>query len=274
MAAKSLASQVGVAPACRALGVPRATLYRRHRSTPGRQQPRCTPALDTLCEDERERVLETLSSSRFVDRSPGEVVATLLDEGQYLCSERTMYRILAASEPVRERRNQLTHPSYTKPELVATAPNETWSWDITRLLGPKRWTYFYLYVLLDIFSRYVVGWMVAERESSALAARLIEQTCLKQGIEPETLTLHSDSADDQQVHRATARRPRGDPLAQPPPGQRRQPLLRGAVQNPEVPPRLPRAVRRHRGHDRLLPFVLPLVQHRASTWRDRDAHPT
>ena len=103
-----------------------------------------------------------------------------------------MYRILAASQPVRERRNQLTHPSYTKPELVATGPNEAWSWDITRLLGPKRWTYFYLYVLLDIFSRYVVGWMVAERESSALAARLIEQTCLKQGIEPQTLTLHSD----------------------------------------------------------------------------------
>ena len=192
MAAKSLALQVGVAPACRALGVPRATFYRRHRMVPGRQQPRCTPAR-ALCEDERERVLETLSSPRFVDRAPGEVVATLLDEGQYLCSERTMYRILAASEPVRERRNQLTHPSYTKPELVATAPNETWSWDITRLLGPKRWTYFYLYVLLDIFSRYVVGWMVAERENSALAARLIEQTCLKQGIEPQTLTLHSDS---------------------------------------------------------------------------------
>ena len=191
MAAKSLALQVGVAPACRALGVPRATFYRRHRSTPGHQQPRPTPAR-ALCEGEREHVLETLSSPRFVDRSPAEVVATLLDEGQYLCSERTMYRILAASEPVRERRNQLTHPSYTKPELVATAPNETWSWDITRLLGPKRWTYFHLYVLLDIFSRYVVGWMVAERESSALAARLIEQTCLKQGIEPQTLTLHSD----------------------------------------------------------------------------------
>lgn len=191
MAAKSLASQVGVAPACRALGVPRATFYRRHRSSPGRQQPRSTPAR-ALCEGERERVLETLCSARFVDRSPAEVVATLLDEGQYLCSERTMYRILTASEPVRERRNQLTHPSYTKPELVATAPNEAWSWDITRLLGPKRWTYFYLYVLLDIFSRYVVGWMVAERESSALAARLIEQTCLKQDIEPETLTLHSD----------------------------------------------------------------------------------
>ena len=191
MAAKSLASQVGVAPACRGLGVPRATFYRRHRSSPGRQQPRSTPAR-ALCEGERERVLETLCSPRFVDRSPAEVVATLLDEGQYLCSERTMYRILAASEPVRERRNQLTHPSYTKPELVATGPNEAWSWDITRLLGPQRWTYFYLYVLLDIFSRYVVGWMVAERESSALASRLIEQTCLKQGIEPQTLTLHSD----------------------------------------------------------------------------------
>ena len=103
-----------------------------------------------------------------------------------------MYRILAANQPVRERRNQLTHPQYAKPELVATGPNQAGSWDITRLLGPKRWTYFYLYVLLDIFSRYVVGWMVAERESSALAARLIEQSCLKQGIEPHTLTLHSD----------------------------------------------------------------------------------
>ena len=220
MAAKSLALQVGVAPACRALGVPRATFYRRHRSTPGHQQPRPTPAR-ALCEGEREHVLETLSSPRFVDRSPAEVVATLLDEGQYLCSERTMYRILAASEPVRERRNQLTHPSYTKPELVATAPNETWSWDITRLLGPKRWTYFYLYVLLDIFSRYVVGWMVAERESSALAARLIEQTCLKQGIEPQTLTLHSDRGAPM-TSKCTAQlagRPRGDPLAQPSPGQ-------------------------------------------------------
>ena len=158
---------------------------------PGRQQPRPTPAR-ALCEAERESVLDTLGCERFGDRSPAEVVATLLDEGQYLCSERTMYRILAANQPVRERRNQLTHPNYTKPELVATAPNQTWSWDITRLLGPKPWTYFYLYVLLDIFSRTVVGWMVAERENSALAARLIEQTCLNQGIEPQMLTLHSD----------------------------------------------------------------------------------
>ena len=191
MAATSLAPHVGVAPACRALGVSRATLYRRRRPAPGRQQPRKTPAR-ALDAAEREQVLEVLACERFVDRSPAEVVATLLDEGQYLCSERTMYRILAAEQPVRERRNQLTHPRYTKPELVATAPNQTWSWDITRLLGPKRWTYFYLYVLLDIFSRYVVGWMVAERESAALATRLIEQSCLKQDIEPQVLTLHSD----------------------------------------------------------------------------------
>ena len=181
MAVQPLASQVGVAPACRALGVPRATFYRRQRPAPGHQQPRPTPAR-ALCASERAHVLDVLASPRFVDRSPAEVVATLLDEGQYLCAERTMYRILAANQPVRERRNQRSHPCYTKPELVATGPNQTWSWDITRLRGPKRWTSFYLYVLLDIFSRCVVGWMVADRENAALAATLIEETCLKQGI--------------------------------------------------------------------------------------------
>ena len=191
MAVQPLASQVGVAPACRALGVPRASFYRRQRPAPGHQQPRPTPAR-ALCASERAHVLDMLASPRFVDRSPAEVVATLLDEGQYLCAERTMYRILAANQPVRERRNQRSHPCYTKPELVATGPNQTWSWDITRLRGPKRWTSFYLYVLLDIFSRYVVGWMVADRENAALAATLIEETCLKQGIEPQVLTLHSD----------------------------------------------------------------------------------
>ena len=191
MAVQPLASQVGVAPACRALGVPRASFYRRQRPAPGHQQPRPTPAR-ALCASERAHVLDVLASPRFVDRSPAEVVATLLDEGQYLCAERTMYRILAANQPVRERRNQRSHPCYTKPELVATGPNQTWSWDITRLRGPKRWTSFYLYVLLDIFSRCVVGWMVADRENAALAATLIEETCLKQGLEPQVLTLHSD----------------------------------------------------------------------------------
>ncbi len=191
MAAQELASRVGVSPACQALGVSRATFYRRQRPAPGHQQPRPTPAR-ALSESERERVLDVLAAPRFVDRSPAEVVATLLDESQYLCSERTMYRVLAANQPVRERRNQREHPHYAKPELVATGPNQTWSWDVTKLLGPQKWTYFYLYVILDIFSRYVVGWMVADRENSALAGRLIEETCHKQGVEPRVLTLHSD----------------------------------------------------------------------------------
>ena len=190
-AAASLAEIVGVQPACKALGVARSTFYRRQKPAHGRQQPRKRPAR-ALDASEREAVRDTLASERFVDRSPAAVVATLLDEGSYLCSERTMYRILAEDHPVRERRDQLTHPAYTKPELVATAPNQTWSWDITRLLGPKKWTYYYLYVLIDIFSRYVVGWMVADRENSALASRLIQETCLKQGVQPKTLTLHSD----------------------------------------------------------------------------------
>jgi len=191
IAAEGLSVQVGVEPACTALGVSRATFYRRKRPIPGRQQPRPTPAR-ALSKNERERVVAVLSSERFVDRSPAEVFATLLDEKTYLCSERTMYRVLAECQPVRERRNQLQHPQYAKPELMATAPNQVWSWDITKLLGPKKWTYYYLYVLLDIYSRYAVGWMVADRENSALAGRLIEETCTKQGVEPEVLTLHSD----------------------------------------------------------------------------------
>ena len=134
----------------------------------------------------------TLCSDRFVDRAPAEVVATLLDEDIYLCSERTMYRVLDSRAAVQERRAQRSHPQYKKPELIATGPNQVWSWDITRLLGPKKWSYFYLYVIMDIYSRYVVGWMVADRENSALAGRLIQQSCLKHGVQPEVLTLHSD----------------------------------------------------------------------------------
>jgi len=191
IAAEELSRQVGAEPACRALGVSRATFYRHKRSAPGHQQPRPTPAR-ALSSAEREEVIEVLSSPRFVDRSPGEVFATLLDDEKYLCSERTMYRILAANQPVRERRNQREHPQYAKPELLATAPNQVWSWDITKLLGPQKWTYYYLYVLLDIFSRYAVGWMVADRENSALAGRLIEESCNKEGVQPDMLTLHSD----------------------------------------------------------------------------------
>ena len=217
-----------------------------------------------------------LASPRFLDRSPGEVVATLLDEGRYLCSERTMYRFLGAEQPVRERRNQLSHPHYAKPELLATAPNQVRSWDITRLLGPKALdvlltsTY-----LLDIFSRYVVGWMVAERENAALAARLIEQSCLKQAHPAPSAdpAFGPRRAYDRQMHRATARRPRRHPLTRPAPSQRQQPVLRSPIQNPEIPPRLPGSLRRHPRRGRVLPDLLPVVQPRASTCRDRHAHP-
>jgi putative transposase len=180
---------LGIAPLCEALGVPRATYY-RHR------QPKATcgrPASPrALTPTERQAVLDVLHEPRFADLAPAEVYATLLDEGRYLCSERTMYRVLAANAEVRERRDQLRRPSYTKPELLATAPNQVWSWDITKLLGPAKWTYFYLYVLLDIFSRYVVGWMVARRESAILADRLIRQSCERQRIEPGQLIIHAD----------------------------------------------------------------------------------
>ncbi len=191
MAAAELAQDVGVKPACAALGVSRATYYRRQSPPPSPQQPRPTPAR-ALSPAEREAVLATLDSDRFVNSAPEAVHAALLDEGKYLCSPRTMYRILNARAPVRERRDQLRHPSYSKPELVADAPNQVWSWDITKLLGPKKWTYYYLYVLLDLYSRYVVGWMVADRENSALASRLITETCDKHGVQPDELTLHSD----------------------------------------------------------------------------------
>jgi putative transposase len=138
-------------------------------------------------------VLDVLHSEAYVDKSPYEVYAGLLDAESYLCGVRTMYRILEAEGEVRERRNQLRHPKYKKPELLAEGPNEVWSWDITKLLGPAKWTYFYLYVILDIFSRYVVGWMVAEQETAELAKRLIGETCDKQGVEPGRLIIHADN---------------------------------------------------------------------------------
>jgi putative transposase len=189
-AAAELAKEVGVKPACAALGVSRATLYRRQKPSTGHQQPRPTPAR-ALSVEERQAVLDTLDSERFVDRAPAEVVATLLDEETFLCSERTMYRILEERAPVRERRDQRRHPEYKKPELLATAPNQVWSWDITKLLGPEKWTYYYLYVILDIFSRYVVGWMLADRENSQLAGHLIRETCAKNDVEPEVASVAS-----------------------------------------------------------------------------------
>ena len=185
-----LGSRLGIAPTCAALGLPRATYYRRRRpQSAAAPRPRSPRALRP---DEHAAVLARLHEPRFVDRAPAEIYATLLDEGEYLCSERTMYRVLAAQHEVRERRDQLRHPHYTAPELLARQPNELWSWDITKLLGPAKWTYFYLYVMLDVFSRYVVGWMVAHRESAALAERFIHETCTRQQIGREQLTIHAD----------------------------------------------------------------------------------
>lgn len=180
----------GIEPICRALGLARATYYRLQSARAVQRTEGDHPR--ALSSEERHTVLSVLNEERFCDQAPAEVYASLLDEGKYLCSERTMYRILAEHHQVRERRDQLRHPHYAAPELLASRPNAVWSWDITKLLGPAKWTYFYLYVILDIFSRYVVGWMVAYRESAQLAQRLIQETLRRQGIEPGELTLHAD----------------------------------------------------------------------------------
>ena len=181
------------AVACRALEVSRATLYRRlGGATSLRCKERRPPPPRALRPEEQTRVVELLHSERFVDRAPAQIVASLLDEGQYLCSPRTMYRLLAARGELCERRRRLVHPAYQRPELVATAPNQVWSWDLTKLRGPVKWSYFHLYVLLDLFSRFVVGWLLARQESGALARRLLEESCARQGIVPGQLTVHAD----------------------------------------------------------------------------------
>ena len=191
-AVTELASVVGTRAACAALAVSRATHYRRDRGPRlGPPAPRPSPPR-ALSEIEQASVLDILNGERFIDVSPAETYATLLDEGTYLASERTMYRILASAGEVRERRHQRRHPAYAKPELLAVGPNELWSWDITKLRGPAKWTYYQLYVFLDVFSRYVPGWMVATRESAALAERLIADTVAKQGVVRDSLTIHAD----------------------------------------------------------------------------------
>lgn len=191
--AGSLAKDVGVKSSCDALAVPRASFYRWRDKDNHYTRDRCRPVSPlALTSDERKDVLDILHEDRFVDQAPMEVYSVLLDEGIYKCSVRTMYRILEDNQEVKERRNQLRHPRYKKPEILATEPNQVWSWDITKLRGPVKWTYYYLYVILDIFSRYVVGWMVAHREKSALAKKLIEQSCEKQGIQQDQLIIHSD----------------------------------------------------------------------------------
>jgi putative transposase len=182
----------GVAPTCEALGVSRATYYRGLKVEENREPEKVQRSPRALSSEERAAVLDVLHEPRFADLAPAEIYGTLLDEEKYLCSIRTMYRILNANAEVRERRDQRRHPSYAAPELLATRPNELWSWDITKLLGPVKWTYYYLYVVLDVFSRYVVGWMLAYREAARLAKELIEASCRRQGITAGQLTIHAD----------------------------------------------------------------------------------
>jgi len=191
-AVEELTPIVGTRPACRALGAAPATIYRRRNPpTPRPKRPKPPPAR-ALSGEECKAVLDVLHSERFVDCSPAHTWAALLDEGRYLASERTMYRLLAAEGETGDRRDQLVHPHYERPELLAQRPNELWSWDITKLLGPAKWTYFYLYVILDVFSRYVVGWTIQHRESARVAKQLIAQAVEQQGIDPGQLTIHAD----------------------------------------------------------------------------------
>lgn len=182
---------LGITQTCAAFGIPRATYYRKRAPVQGPKQRRPSPAR-RIPEAGRVAVLEALHEPRFVDLAPAEVHAMLLAENRYLCSVRTMHRILAENAEVRERRDVLRHPTYTKPELLATAPNQLWSWDITKLMGPAKWTYYHLYVILDVFSRFVVGWMVAHRESATLAQKLIAESCKRQNVLPGELTIHAD----------------------------------------------------------------------------------
>jgi putative transposase len=192
-----LAPRIGTRAACAAAGVPQATWYRRHRASPAPARRAPVPHRDrvqprALAPAERAAILAALHSERFADTAPAEVWATLLDEGACLGSVTAFYRLLRQAGETRERRPQATHPAAVKPELIATGPNQVWSWDITKLHGPAKWTYYYLYVILGIYSRYAVGWMVATRESAALAEKLIAAACTGQGITAGQLTIHAD----------------------------------------------------------------------------------
>jgi putative transposase len=186
---------IGVRAACRATGRSQAGHYRRHRRSPPPAKPKTErkPQPRALSPAERDTVRALLNGQDFVDKAPATVYHELLDEGTYLCSTSTMYRILRAHGEVKERRRQAVHPARVKPELVATGANVCWSWDITKLHGPVKWSYFYLYVVIDIYSRYVVGWLIAESESAALAEKLLADTIAKQRIDRDTLTIHADN---------------------------------------------------------------------------------
>lgn len=188
---ETLSSKIGVKSACDEIGLPRSTYYfwsqPKKRSQPAKRIPNFAYSIK-----ERETIVSVLNSEWYLDQTPYEIYSSELDNGNYWCSVRTMYRILHNHDQVQERRNQRRHITYSKPELLATHPNQVWSWDITKLKGPRKWTYFYLYVIVDIFSRLIVGWMVAFSEKAVLAKKLIADSCRKQQIQKGQLTLHAD----------------------------------------------------------------------------------
>jgi len=194
-AAETARSGISIAAACQALSLSRATFYRRKEAAPvagsTALQPCRVPGRG-LSVIEQEHVLSELHSDRFMDLAPPQVYAKLIDEGDYLCSISTMYRLLRKQGEVVERRRLRSRSQAKRPELLATGPNQVWSWDITKLKGPRKWSYYYLYVILDVFSRYVVGWCIAERENAAIAEAMIQETLLRENIQPGKLTLHAD----------------------------------------------------------------------------------
>ena len=269
-AVTELATAVGTRAACRALFASRASHYRQRRAAicSAKTNPRPSPPR-ALAPAERETVLAHLHGERFQDCSPAAVNATLLDEGQYLCSIRTMYRMLEEKGESRERRDQFTHPPYQKPELLATAPNQLWSWDITKLLGPAKWTYFYLYVILDVFSRYVIGWMVAMRESAELAKRLIEESCAKAKYpaRPTHTACRPRHFHAIQTSGLLAGRLGCHQDPQPPACLQRQSLFGKPVPHHEISPGVPGPFRLHSRQPRFFPGIFPLVQRGTSPLR-------
>jgi putative transposase len=193
-AVAELAPLVGVRAGCAAVGEAQARWYRRHRQSQPPPRPERARAAQprALSEVERKELHRVLDSEEFIDEAPATVYAKLLDQGMYLASTSTMYRVLRDHGEVRERRRQATHPAAIKPELLATNPNQVYSWDITKLAGPAKWTWFYLYVIIDIYSRYVPGWMLARAERAQLAERLLADTAAKQHITSGQLTIHAD----------------------------------------------------------------------------------
>jgi putative transposase len=264
--------EVSIEPLCDALQLPRASYYRLRDGINRPRKKRGSPRAFSAAE--RQEVLDVLHSERFIDCAPPEIYASLLDEGRYVGSVSTMYRILAAEHEVRERRDQARHPKHKKPELVATAPNQVWSWDITRIRTYTKWSYFYLYVILDIFSRFVVGWMLADRENARLAKRLITESVIAEGVNKNQLILHSDRGSPMvalTTAQLLARLQVTPSYNRPATGQQRQPLLRGPISDAQVPsddPEPDRVVRRGTGGTAaifsLLQLPAPPQRHRLS----------